>query len=551
MTDTMPLHKKTVLPKGEECRSTQSYRPLYHAFHKVYGGWINNRINNIDKRTISEIIRTYCKGKNIMATRSGKKQSKKVSAKKTAPKEVVEAPVSPEPQMTSEELALLKEENDQLKQEISLLKAQSEKPAKAKQGSFWRSLGAGLCAFLAIVSLVLFNISYWTQQTIIDNKQFVATVSPIIESPEVQKTLQTEISNQIFSRINIEGELKAALPENLQFIAAPFASQVQSFVTDKIGEALQTPQVSQAWTTILGTVHQQLIDYIQNPNNTGVITVDGIYKTVGDQLKDSQVGFLFGKTLPGSIGSVTITEVKWLPKARQALDVLHQATLGLAISTVAFAALALALSKRRVGMTIKLMVGSLFGMLITLGVLYLGQHSVNASVAADFRSAAVAIYDIVTHPLIEQTKGIAALLGGVLAVIFVASRVGWVTWLREKMRISMDWLFARFSTKLLLPEWLPQIPKNRLVIAWTLTAVSFALFALRLPPTLSGVVTAVVVAGLCELALEVVSSYCRVAQQQNATIAAEVVAAKPTTKKTKKAKAAKSAKTTAASAKKK
>lgn len=414
-----------------------------------------------------------------------------------------------------DEIEMLVEENLALKQELDKLKKTTDNPHK--KGTLWRPFFAGFFAILAVISLVLFNAAYWTRQTVINNNQFVSTVSPLIKDADIQKALQTEISKQIFAKINVEEELKKALPENLDFIAAPFAAQVQSFVTGKIGEALNTPQVANAWTTVLGTAHQQLISYIENPNNDGKITVDEVYKTVGNELQNSQVGFLFGKNLPSSIGSITVKEITWLPKARMWLDNLQKLTNILAISTVVFGALALSLSRRRILMLVKLMLGSLIGMLATLGLLAAGSYEAGVNVPVEFKAASISVFDIITQPLASQTKGIAALLASVLFVAFVASRVGWVTWLRENMRFSMDWLFNRFSTKLALPDWLPQIPKNRLVIAWTLTGVSFALFALRLPPKLSGVVTAVIVAGVCELALEVVSSYCRVAVKQNNT----------------------------------
>lgn len=416
----------------------------------------------------------------------------------------------------TDEIEMLVEENLMLKQELEKIKIEND-DHKQKKGSFWRSFSAGLFAILAIISLVLFNAAYWTKQTVIDNKQFVATVSPIIRDSDVQTAIKNEISQQIFSNVNIEQELKKALPENLQFIAAPFAAQVQSFVTDKIGEALSTPQVANAWTTVLGTAHEQLIAYIQNPNNDGKITIDEIYKTVGNELQNSQVGFLFNKNLPASIGSVTVTDITWVPKARMGLEYLQKITNYLALATIFFGALALGLSSRRISMLVKLMIGSLLGMIATLGLIVAGSQQTAASVPSEFKAATLSVYDIITQPLVSQTKGIAALLAAVLFVAFVASKVGWVTWLREKMRFGLDWLFNRFSTKLQLPDWLKQISHNRLVIAWTLTGASFAIFALRLPPSFSGVVTAVVVAGVCELILEVASSYCRVATKQNST----------------------------------
>lgn len=410
------------------------------------------------------------------------------------------------------DVALLKAENEKLKAQIADLT--QKKDLKIKKRSFWRSTFAGLSATIAIVAFMLFNIAFWAQRTVVDNDQFIATVSPIIKDEAVQKTLQAEISKQIFSRIDIESELTKVLPDNLDFIAAPFASQVESFTTDKIGDVLQTTQVAQVWTTVLSTTHEKLMAYIQNPDNNGVLTVDEVYKTVGDQLQNSQVGFLFGKNLPTSIGSITLREVTWLPKARQALNVLDQATKQLALVTVVFTSLAIGLSRKRFSMVASLLSFNLVFIAATLLALGIGSWQAGVHVASQYQDAAVAVYGIVTAPLVAQTQGFAALFIAILAVMLVGSNAAWVNWLRAKLRAGLDWVWGLFKLNITIPKWLEWFASNRVVIGWTLTAVMFIAFALRLPPTVSGVVAAVIVSTIAVFVLEVVASFCRVAAKR-------------------------------------
>lgn len=418
--------------------------------------------------------------------------------------------------LDDQELNQLRAEVVTLRAELDKYKKQQTQPKRARKShARWQSFFAGMFAFLAIVSFTLFNLSYWTQQTIVDNQQFVKTMSPIIQNSDVQKTLQTEISKQIFSRINLESELNKVLPANLQFISAPLASQFESFTTDKIGETLQSQQVQQIWVNVLSTTHQKLIDYIQNPNNDGNITVDEVYKAVGDQLSQSQIGFLFGKNLPSSIGSITVKQVTWLPKARQALNTLDNITKELGIATVITIVLAFALSRSRAMMAVKLLFFGLLAMGLTLlGIKIIGMQVTSIVSIEQYAPAAKAVYGIITAPLIQQTQGFALLFIAAFGVILVVSPLDWMIWLRKKMRQGLDWLFGLFAKKMHAPQWLSWISDNRFVIGWTLLAVSFFAFALRLPPTVSGVVTGLAVSAIAVFILELIASFCRVANFQ-------------------------------------
>ena len=423
----------------------------------------------------------------------------KTSKKKVAKK----APVIPKVDIVE-----LETENELLKEQIALLKQKKE--SKVKTRSFWQSFFAGFAAIIAILSFILFNVSYWTTQTIIDDKKFTAAVAPIIQDPAVQETLQKEITKQIFERINVEQELKNVLPENLQFIAAPFASQVESFTSDKIGDALKSKQVADAWTNVLSTVHTQLIAYIQDPNNNGVITVDDVYNKVGDQLKTSQIGFLFGKNLPSSIGSITVTEITWIPQAREAINRLQQLTNVLAAVTVISVLAAVALSTRRKSMVVGLISSAFLAMLVCLVALQVGHWKVGQSVAPEYKDAVLAIQGTLTSGFVDQIQGFAALFGALLIILFAASSLDWVMWLRKQFRHLLDWIFTKLPLKFAIPTWLAWIAHNQIVISWTLIAVFFIAFALRIPPTENGVITAFIASAIAVIALACVASFVRV-----------------------------------------
>ena len=414
-------------------------------------------------------------------------------------------------------LEKLREEKRLLENELETLKQiKTIKEEPPKKHTFWRSFFAGLTAIVAIICFVLFNISYWTQQTIINNEQFVATMSPIIKDPDVQAALQTEISTQIFSRINLQQELEDNLPPNLAFIAAPFADQVKSFATSEIGKVLKSNQVADAWTKLLGTAHSTLISYLQNPNTDGTITVNSIYKIATEQLQDTSIGFLFKNQLPSSVGNITITQMTWVPKVQQYLNLLQSVTRQLAIVGAIAVALAIALSTRRRKIIITMLVAGGIGLVTVTLAINVGQSQVGGQVASQYSAAATAVYKIVSQPLIQQLQGFEALIIAILVVTVLSAPYKWLLWIRGYINKGFDSLFKKIiKTKTALPNWINKVADARVIIGWVVIALSFAAFALRLPPSSGGAWAAIISSAIVIFILEIFASLSRCSSSQS------------------------------------
>lgn len=409
------------------------------------------------------------------------------------------------------ELVALKKENELLRAQLA--ESKSEKKPGKKQKSFWRALGAGFFAILAVISFSLLNIAYWTKNTVINTDQFVSTMQPLIKDPDVQKALQTNITDEIFAQVNLEAELKKALPENLQFIAAPFAGQVKSFTYNKIGDVLNSQQAYDVWTKILQTGHSQIIAYIQDPNNSGKITVDSVYQLAGEQLKDSDVGFLFNKTLPNSVGTITLANVEGVPKARAALNALQESTIVLSAVAAISTILAIAMSIKRRNMIMGLSIATFIFMLATIQLYSFSAHEIRTVVDPQFAAASEAAYKIIAQPLLEQTQGIAAFIGSIIILVIVTSKWPSMVAARKFARKSLDFIFAKLVRGWGGAPFLNWIADNRSVISWTLIGVAYALFALRIPPTVHGVKEALIFSGVTVLAVEILSGLSRVTRK--------------------------------------
>lgn len=400
-----------------------------------------------------------------------------------------------------EEKKLLESELETLRQ----IKVLNEQPQK--KNTFWRSFFAGITAAIAIICLILFNISYWTQNTIINNDQFVSTMSPLIKDPDIQAALQTEITNQIFSRVNLEQELEKVLPNNLDFIAAPFADQVKSFATTEVGKILKSQQAADAWTKLLSATHSNIIAYLQNPNNDGTISVDSLYKIAADQLQGTSIGFLFKNQLPASVGNITITQIKGVPEAQKYIKLLQSTTRQLALVGLIALAIAIALSTKRRKIVITILVIGGIGLAITIGAIGIAQSQVGSQVASQYSAAASAVFRIISQPLISHTKGFEALILALLFITIISAPYNWLIWARGYVNKGFDGVIKRvISHNKGLPGWIFIVSEQRVKIGWVLIGLSFIIFAFRLPPTVDGAWGALISSAIVVFILEIFAS---------------------------------------------
>jgi hypothetical protein len=409
--------------------------------------------------------------------------------------------------VSAEELEIQKLKNENLKLQQKLEKSKKPSKKSKKQTHFWRGFGSFVFVLLASLSFVAFNVSYWTSNTLTNTDKFVSTMQPLLEDPAIQSTLTTEITTQIFSRIDIEGELKKVLPENIDFIAGPFASQVKSFTAGKISEFLASQKAYDVWTTILQSTHSTLINYISNENNDGVISVNELYKVAGNQLGDSNISFLFNKDLPSSIGEIKLAELEWVPEARKFIELQKEATSVLFVLAVVSTALALliAINKRKVAISILVTTITLFA--IKIFAIMAAVYAVGIESPENYSEAAQAVTAILLEPLVEQTYGVIWLFSAVLAILIASSNVKWVSWTRRKIKFGISLVVSQINFKFEVPEIVVKILAQKIILEWIFVALSFAGFALRMPPTIDGVITALIASLTLVSIIEITDSF--------------------------------------------
>lgn len=152
-------------------------------------------------------------------------------------------------------------------------------------------------------------------------------------------------------------------------------------------------------------------------------------------------------------------------------------------------------------------------MLATLATYTFAAQDVRSLVDPSLAAATESVYRIITKPLLNQTQGVAAFLGSIIILVIVTSKWPSMVAGRRYVRRGFDFVFAKIVGDWRGANFLNWTADNHSVISWTLIAVSYALFALRIPPTVNGVKEALLFGGVTIFAVEVLSSLSRVTRK--------------------------------------
>lgn len=311
-----------------------------------------------------------------------------------------------------QKISSLKAENKALKAQLSKL----ETVDKPKEQFSWKVLGVILATGLAGAMLVVGNLVFWTGRTLTDNKRYVEATQPLIQNQAIQEAIANKATTAIFNNIDVEQIAQDALPPRAQFLAPSIASQVKTFTNDQIKNIVTSNKFQEVWQTVNAGAHQRLLKAIKNYQGDGTFDINDLYGRISERLQDSKLSFLANKTLPASVGSITIVSTPNLPKAHWIVVNLWWIRLLSIALFILLTILSIWLAKNRRKMLV--IITSLYAllMLATLIALRITKTIAVNHIASEYQLAATAVWDIVLKSLIQQIVS--------LLIVFIILAIG-------------------------------------------------------------------------------------------------------------------------------
>jgi len=290
-------------------------------------------------------------------------------------------------------------------------------------GGRWRGPVARLLTVLGVLLVVVSIVANYVDRQALGKSDFKQAAQQMANDPAIQHQVALALTDQLFSRVDVQARLEQRLPPNLKALSGPVAGAMRPLSERLVGEIMQRPRFQQAFVTALVTGQQQVVKvlddrtkYIQTQGENVTVELRPLLVTLSQQLP--LVPDLSSR-LPADAGSIVLFKASQLKTAQTLTHGLRLVAAWIwAVALLCWiAAVYLARDRRKEVRAIAvgfIVIGLVVLLLRRLG----GDYLVNKLSATPSQDQAIRhVWDILTRLLIDA--GWAAIAVGIVALIGV------------------------------------------------------------------------------------------------------------------------------------
>jgi len=279
-----------------------------------------------------------------------------------------------------------------------------------------------LAAFLIIVS----SLTVWAKRQLLDTDNWQTTSSELLEDPAIRDAVSVYLVNQLFSNVDVAGELKQQLPPRAEPLATPLAAVLKEASVRATEALLARPAVQKLWETANRAAHRQFLIIINGgerlKSSNGEVVLD--LSPILDRLAQTSLGAKVVAKLPPDAGQIVIMQSDQLKAAQNGVKAVKW--LSVLISVIVFVLIVAAVWITPYRRKIIMAVGVsclVCGLVVLVARRYLGDYVVDALTknAPDVRDAGKNAWSIGTHLL--RNIGVNLVIYG-LAIVAAALLAG-------------------------------------------------------------------------------------------------------------------------------
>jgi hypothetical protein len=315
----------------------------------------------------------------------------------------------------------------------------------------WRKI---VGAILLVVGCVLVPVSLsavWVRNTLLDTDQYVSTVGPLADDPDVQQAIANRVTDALFANVDVDAKVSEALPPRASFLAAPVANGIHSAVEAATLRLAESDRFETLWEKANRRAHAAVVKVLTG-GGSRVTTDDGTVAIDTEQILDNVKARLDARgitvfddvELPAGSQQFVLFQSDDLAQVQGLVDLLQTLAWVLPFVALACFAGAIALSGNRRRTVQRGAIGVAVVVAIQIVLLKAGR-SVYLDAVTTKKStpgAAGAVWDQVTSFL--RTAGF-SVIAVALVVAFVAwlvgpssAAVGLRNWWRRTLGTSSD-----------------------------------------------------------------------------------------------------------------
>src|SRR3954452_22531309 len=271
-----------------------------------------------------------------------------------------------------------------------------------------RGIAAVVCVVLAALLTTPAAIAYWGQRTLNDTQRYVATVNPLVDSPEVQAAIATKVTDALERQVDVEALLNEVFAgvitdrPRLQALVGPISGAVNGLIESQVREFIASETFAEFWVAANTRAQAALVRLLRG-DESGAISLQGDQvvldvSEVIDQVKQRLVArgltIVERVPVPDKDRQIVLMDAPRLQQARTIYAFANPVAKWLIVVVAVLYLAALVLSRRRPRMTVFIGAVLAANALLVAWALAVGrQLFVNQLAGTEFGPASTVFYD--------------------------------------------------------------------------------------------------------------------------------------------------------------
>src|SRR4051795_10211294 len=203
--------------------------------------------------------------------------------------------------------------------------------------------------FLASIIGFFAVFAVWAKRQGLQTNTRTHNSTELLANHDVQTALSTFLVDQIYANVDVEAELRKALPARADVLAGPAAGGIRQIAYNAALKALATTQVQEAWKQANAQAHAAFINLIEGGGSTlsttgGDVTLN--LEAVAEQV-GSRAGIDVASKLPPDAAQLELVRSDELGFAQDMVNLLQKLALILPFVALGLYALAIYLARGR------------------------------------------------------------------------------------------------------------------------------------------------------------------------------------------------------------
>ena len=221
-----------------------------------------------------------------------------------------------------------------------------------------RRIWVNVLVWVTTLVAVLAIFAIWANRQMLSPDNWSRTSTKLLQNAAVREATANYLVDQLYANVNVEQEVKAKLPAQVQPLAGPISGALRNLATEAAQRALANPKVQEAWKKANRAADQTFVTIVEGGNGKVVITKGEVSLNLASIVANitQRLGLPnVSSKLPPSVANLKVLKSSQLSIVQEAGKALKGLSLLLTIIVPLLYALAIGLARgfrRRMLMTV-------------------------------------------------------------------------------------------------------------------------------------------------------------------------------------------------------